>query len=304
MSSTERLANREVIIPTECSPQLDAAEAAKLELSESTSTQVEVPFLVGDHGLNVTLSRRKFEGLCRSLVLRLVAPMQEACTMAGIELDESRMGTLVRGELANAAPRVQQWQQQVAWRWRRMAQRTVPLSTRGDKRSSGAVAVPISRVLLVGGATRMPCIGRFIKQHVPDSCKTAEEKKQHIKVWAKDFKSILFKPRTFILTKDGKAGRDLWDLDVAFDMVNSFWVLEKITDAHPKCEELRTAGICYTCSCPSFLHYYCCKHVIAFGLFKKEIDLPRNMDASHVGKRKAPAGARPAKRSHCLLVDE
>ena len=84
--------------------------------------------------------------------------------MAGIELDESRMGTLVRGELANAAPRVQQWQQQVAWRWRRMAQRTVPLSTRGDKRSSGAVAVPISRVLLVGGATRMPCIGRFIKR--------------------------------------------------------------------------------------------------------------------------------------------
>ena len=145
---------------------LDAAEAAKLELSIAQVTQVEVPFLVDGYGLNVTLSRRKFEALCRPLLLRLVAPMQEAAEMAGITLDESRMGTLVKGKLANAPKRVQQWQQQVAWRWRRMAQRT------GNERFGGGVApraapklgVPISKVLLVGGATRMPSIGRFIKR--------------------------------------------------------------------------------------------------------------------------------------------
>ena len=65
---------------------LDAAEAAKLELSVSTSTQIEVASLVGDRGVNVTLSRRKFEALTRHLVLRLVAPMQEACTMRTVQL--------------------------------------------------------------------------------------------------------------------------------------------------------------------------------------------------------------------------
>ena len=40
---------------------LDASEEAKLELSKATSTQIVLPFLHGQHGLNVTLSRRKFE---------------------------------------------------------------------------------------------------------------------------------------------------------------------------------------------------------------------------------------------------
>ena len=78
--------------------------------------------------------------------------------MAGIELDEANMGTLAKGDLRNAPPRVQQWQQQVAWRWRRMAQRA------GSTAEFPLGDVPISRVLLVGGATRMPSIGRFIKR--------------------------------------------------------------------------------------------------------------------------------------------
>ena len=79
--------------------------------------------------------------------------------MAGIDLDKSKMGTLMQGELKRAAPRVQQWQQQVEWRWRRLAQRTGQVETR-----SSDARIPISHVLLVGGATRMPCIGRFLKR--------------------------------------------------------------------------------------------------------------------------------------------
>ena len=79
--------------------------------------------------------------------------------MAGIDIDKSRMGTLMKGDHANAAPRVQQWQQQVAWRWRRMAQRTGRSKPQGHD-----LSIPISQVLLVGGATRMPCIGRFLKR--------------------------------------------------------------------------------------------------------------------------------------------
>ena len=140
---------------------LDAAEEAKMRLSTQTSTQVEVPFLSGELGMNVKLSRRKFEALCRPLLLRLVNPMREVAAMAGIELDESNWGTLTAGDLSNRPKRSQQWQKQVAWRWRRMAQRAGANTARG---AFPLGDVPISKVLLVGGATRMPCIGRFIKR--------------------------------------------------------------------------------------------------------------------------------------------
>ena len=135
-------------------------QCAQVALSTSPQTLIEVPFLAGTLGLNVTLSRRKFEALCRDLLLRLVPPMREAAEMAGIELDDSQMGTLIKGDLQNTAPKVQQWQQQVAWRWRRLAKRTGG----GASLHQTPLGVPISRVLLVGGATRMPCIGRFIKR--------------------------------------------------------------------------------------------------------------------------------------------
>ena len=139
---------------------LDASEAAKVALSTETHAQIEVPFLVGQAGINVTLSRRKFEALCRGLLLRLVPPMREVAGIAGIELDEVRMGTLVKGDLRKQRPRVQQWQRQVAWRWRRMAQRTGG----GGGLNKPLKGVPVTKVLLVGGATRMPSIGRFIKR--------------------------------------------------------------------------------------------------------------------------------------------
>jgi hypothetical protein len=78
--------------------------------------------------------------------------------MAGLPLDESNMGTLLRGDVANLPPGVQQWQKEVAWRWRRMARRA------GSTGSFPLGDVPISKVILVGGATRMPAIGRFIKR--------------------------------------------------------------------------------------------------------------------------------------------
>ncbi len=142
---------------------LDAAEEAKLELSTSTSADVFVPFLVGEHGLSLTLSRRKFEALTRKLLLRLVPPMREVATMAGLPIDESKMGTLLKGDIGNAPPKVQQWQQQVAWRWQRMAKRTMAAGgkARVQRFETG---VPISHILLVGGATRMPCIGRFLRR--------------------------------------------------------------------------------------------------------------------------------------------
>jgi len=139
----------------------DAAEEAKEALSVEEAVAVEVPFLVGELGLNVTLTRRKLEAICRPLVLRLVEPMLEVARMSGVEFPKAQMGTLAKGELAHAPPRVQEWRQQVAWRWRRMARRN---NLEGMARRIKLDGVPVTKVLLVGGATRMPMIGRFIKR--------------------------------------------------------------------------------------------------------------------------------------------
>ena len=57
---------------------LDAAVEAKHALSLSATTVIEVPFLDGERGLGpITLSRRKFEALCRPLLLKLVPPLKE-----------------------------------------------------------------------------------------------------------------------------------------------------------------------------------------------------------------------------------
>lgn len=137
----------------------DAAEEAKLGLSEATSVVVDVPFLQGSLGLNVTLSRRKFEAITRSLVLRLVPPMLEVASMAGIEWNDESMGTLAKGAISNAPSQVRAWQQQAAWRWQRLARKA-----NLDGLQRFPAGVPVSRVVLVGGATRMPMIGRFIKR--------------------------------------------------------------------------------------------------------------------------------------------
>ena len=136
---------------------IDAAEEAKLALSTEKQVDIDVPNLHGDRGIHVTLTRRKFEAITRKLLLQLVPPMFEVCKTAGVELG-SELGTLAKGNITLARPQVQQWQQQVAWRWQRMVrQQRAP-----DERI--VPDAPISRVLLVGGASRMPCIGRFLRR--------------------------------------------------------------------------------------------------------------------------------------------
>ena len=102
---------------------LDAAVEAKHALSLHATTVIEVPFLDGERGLGpITLSRRKFEALCRPLLLKLVPPLKEAMELAGLELQQD-IGTLEMGDASHLPPSRQQWQRQVAWRWRRMAKK-------------------------------------------------------------------------------------------------------------------------------------------------------------------------------------
>jgi hypothetical protein len=94
----------------------------------------------------------------------------------------------------------------------------------------------------------------LIKNHVPEKFTTVQEIIAHISVWAKEFIQLYKKGRAYKKLHDGS-----YDFDVAMDMYYSFWVVVPISHQHVKYEMLKEAGICYTCTCPIFQHYYCCK---------------------------------------------
>src|SRR4030065_238480 len=66
----------------------EAAEKAKIELSSSVSTDVNLPFITatqdGPKHLNINLSRSKFEQLIHDLIDRTKIPCQQAMKDAGV----------------------------------------------------------------------------------------------------------------------------------------------------------------------------------------------------------------------------
>src|SRR6188472_2545327 len=76
----------------------EAAEKAKMELSSTTQTDVNLPFITADASgpkhLNITLTRAKFEQLVDDLVQRTIPPMQQALKDAGLKPGEIQGGVL------------------------------------------------------------------------------------------------------------------------------------------------------------------------------------------------------------------
>jgi molecular chaperone DnaK len=79
----------------------EAAEKAKIELSSSTQTEVNLPFITADASgpkhLNIKLTRAKFEALVDDLVQRTIAPCQQALKDAGLKASEIKEVVLVGG---------------------------------------------------------------------------------------------------------------------------------------------------------------------------------------------------------------
>ena len=79
----------------------DAAEKAKIELSSSLQTDVNLPYLTADASgpkhLNVSISRAKFESLVEDLIERSVAPCKIALKDAGLSIDNIDDVILVGG---------------------------------------------------------------------------------------------------------------------------------------------------------------------------------------------------------------
>jgi molecular chaperone DnaK len=79
----------------------EAAEKAKIELSTTMQTELNLPYITADatgpKHLNVTLSRAKFEQLCDDLIQRSIEPCRQALQDAGLKTSEITQVVLVGG---------------------------------------------------------------------------------------------------------------------------------------------------------------------------------------------------------------
>ena len=88
----------------------EAAERAKVELSTTTQTQINLPFITADASgpkhLNTSLTRAKFEQLCSDLFERCRGPVEQALSDAKLTADDIDEVILVGG--ATRMPKVQE----------------------------------------------------------------------------------------------------------------------------------------------------------------------------------------------------
>src|SRR5256714_11112390 len=87
----------------------DAAERAKIELSTTMQTEINLPFITADAGgpkhLVKTLTRSKLEEMVRDIIDRSVAPCRQALKDAGIDASKIDEVVLVGGQ--TRMPRIQ-----------------------------------------------------------------------------------------------------------------------------------------------------------------------------------------------------
>ena len=87
----------------------EAAEKAKIELSSSNQTNVNLPYITADASgpkhLNVTISRAKFEALVEDLITRSIEPCKVALKDAGVSANDISDVILVGGQ--TRMPKVQ-----------------------------------------------------------------------------------------------------------------------------------------------------------------------------------------------------
>jgi molecular chaperone DnaK len=88
----------------------EASEKAKIELSSSASTDINLPYVTADatgpKHLNVKLSRAKFESLVADLIERSLAPCRQALKDAGVSTSDIDEVILVGGQ--TRMPKVQE----------------------------------------------------------------------------------------------------------------------------------------------------------------------------------------------------
>jgi len=93
----------------------EAAEKAKIELSSSLSTEINLPYIsadaTGPKHMNLKLTRAKFESLVKDLIDRCITPCKKAIKDADVDLKDINEVVLVGG--MTRVPKVQQLVQEI-----------------------------------------------------------------------------------------------------------------------------------------------------------------------------------------------
>lgn len=80
----------------------DAAEKAKVELSSSQQTDINLPYITADSGgpkhMNIKMTRAKLESLVEDLVMKTLEPCKEAVKDADLSMDDIQEVLLVGGQ--------------------------------------------------------------------------------------------------------------------------------------------------------------------------------------------------------------
>ena len=96
----------------------EAAETAKVELSSSKQTEINLPFITADSSgpkhLNMTLTRAKFEELVSDLIKRTIDPCLKAIKDAGLKSSDINEVILVGG--SSRIPKIQEKVKEIFWK--------------------------------------------------------------------------------------------------------------------------------------------------------------------------------------------
>ncbi|XP_011494796.1 PREDICTED: heat shock 70 kDa protein cognate 5 [Ceratosolen solmsi marchali] len=129
----------------------EAAEKAKIELSSSQQTDINLPYLTmdvsGPKHLNLKLSRSKFESLVGDLIKRTIQPCQKALSDA--EVSKSEIGDVLLVGGMTRVPKVQQTVQEIFGRQPSRAVNPDEAVAVGAAVQGGVLAGDVTDVLLL-----------------------------------------------------------------------------------------------------------------------------------------------------------
>ncbi|XP_011298814.1 heat shock 70 kDa protein cognate 5 [Fopius arisanus] len=129
----------------------EAAEKAKIELSSSSQTDINLPYLTmdasGPKHLNLKLSRSKFESLVGDLIKRTIQPCQKALSDA--EVAKSDIGEVLLVGGMTRVPKVQQTVQEIFGRTPSRAVNPDEAVAVGAAVQGGVLAGDVTDVLLL-----------------------------------------------------------------------------------------------------------------------------------------------------------
>ena len=128
------------------------AEAAKIKLSTEQQVMIRMP--IGE-GIETVLTRQKFESLTVDLFRQARLPLDQAAWQAGVDL-----GTAIK-KRDDAIKKQKSGRKSKSTvkegNGRKVAKKNLDVEIRPKRR------MPISEVLLVGGATKIPAIHKFVE---------------------------------------------------------------------------------------------------------------------------------------------